>query len=137
MQFLHSANKGEAVKACKRVVDKILETLLTDSREALNLNNTLIVLGPWNALAILKAVKALKALKTAKVLKALEALTTPIDPETKKVIVKFILLFWIFKRQGTPPPDGSPDPFYRESPASKGAETVLVKHQNLLLAAIE
>jgi hypothetical protein len=46
MQFLRSTNKGEAVKAYKRVVDKILEALPTNYREALSLNKTLTVLGP-------------------------------------------------------------------------------------------
>jgi len=91
-QFLRSTNEGEAVKACERVVDKILETLPTNCREVLSLDNTLTVLGPWNALAIPKAVRALKAAK------ALEALTTPIDLETRKAIVEFILLFRILER---------------------------------------
>jgi hypothetical protein len=34
------------VKACERVVDKILEALPTDYREVLSLNKTLTVLGP-------------------------------------------------------------------------------------------
>ena len=46
MQFLRSTNKGKAVKAYKRIVDKILETLPTNYKEALSLNRTLIVLGP-------------------------------------------------------------------------------------------
>jgi len=46
MQFLHSTNKGKVVKACKRVVDKILKALPTNYKEALSLNKTITVLGP-------------------------------------------------------------------------------------------
>ena len=124
-QFLRSTNEGEAVKACERVVDKILEALPTDRREAFSLNKTLTVSGPRNTLAIPKAPKAAKAPKAPK---ALEASTTPIDPETRKAIVEFISSFRILERRGTPPPDGSPDPLHGGSPE---------KRQNLSPAAIE